>query len=130
VHSEDYEETISARTTITVIRPDASRQDYSFVNVAVANLAFNTTGQASGIYQVEVKMEDSYGKATTVKIGSFEIKPAPASFPLREATLGISVIGLVILILILLLVFRRFPTQSASSPPPAPPTPPSPPETP
>ncbi|NWG10268.1 S8 family serine peptidase [Candidatus Bathyarchaeota archaeon] len=113
---EDPEDIIPARITISIISPVGVRQDFNYSNVAAANVVFDTTDKAEGIYQVEVTVEDSNGKTTTATVGSFEITVIGFQFPVSEATFGIGIIGLVVLILILFLIYRRFPAPSSVPP--------------
>jgi subtilisin family serine protease len=115
---EDPEDIIPAKITISIINPVGVRQDFNYSNVAAANVVFDTTSKAEGIYQVEVTVQDSNGGTTTATVDSFEITAVGLQFPVREATLGIGIIALVVLILILFLVYRRFPAPSAPTPPP------------
>jgi hypothetical protein len=114
-NGEDVEDAVLANITLSVIDPDGTKSDYNFLNTVSASIAFNTTGKPTGIYQVQVQMKDAGGATTTVNIGLFKVNPVPVTFPIREATFGVSVIGLVALIFILLLIFQRFPGKSPTA---------------
>jgi subtilisin family serine protease len=110
VGCEDAEDSVPANITVTVTFPNGTTTAQTFSGMALASLAFDTANQPKGIYQVTVTAEDSEGASTTAIIGNFEVKPAPAAeFPIREATLGIGVIGLILLAVVMLLIFMRLP---------------------
>jgi hypothetical protein len=111
VNSEDPEDTIPTRIVISIINPVGLRQDFNYSNLLIANLAFDTEGKAEGIYQVELAIQDSYGKTTSAIIGSFTIEAIPTVFPTEEVILGLVAATLSILILMLFLIYRRLPKQ-------------------
>lgn len=117
VGAEDAEDIIPANITVTVMDPTGATTVHTFNNMALASLAVNTTGKPTGIYQVTAVATDSQGASTAATIGHFEVKPAPsAGLPIREATLGIGIIGLVLLVFAVLLLFMRLPSKAQPAP--------------
>jgi len=113
LNTKDVEDGVPASIKVSVIAPNGSSYDYNFTNMGFVTLIFDTSNKPAGIYNVNASVKDSNNAQTTATIGFFEVEPIPpepaAPFPIREATFGISIIGLVALILILLLIIQRFP---------------------
>lgn len=113
LNTKDVEDGVPASIKVSVIAPNGSSYDYNFTNIGFVSLTFDTSNMPAGIYNVNASVKDSNNAQTAATIGFFEVEPIPpepaAPFPIREATFGISIIGLVVLILILLLIIQRFP---------------------
>lgn len=123
----DAEDVVPASIAVAITDPNGTSTTQTFSNMAVASLAFSTDGKAVGIYQVTAVAQDSDGASTSAVIGNFEVEATPAAgFPIREATFGIGIIGLVLLIVAVLLLFMRLPakpkTAAAAAAPAAVPT--------
>jgi len=115
LNTRDTEDGVPTFIMISIIAPNGSSYGYNYTNMGFVNLIFDTSGMAEGVYSVNALIKDSNDAQTAATIGHFEVKPVPPEpFPIREATLGIGVIGLVALLLILLLVFQRLPGKPST----------------
>ncbi len=119
---EDAEDGTPTGTNVTLTSPTGATYKYTFTNTRYANVAFNTTGMQTGVYDVHVLIWDSQGATTSATVGSFEVehaaeaKPAAAEFWIEELSLGIGTISLVTLIAIALLIWKRtFHSTTATS---------------
>jgi hypothetical protein len=113
----DVEDDVPTNITLTVTAPAGATTTQTFINMAFASLAFNTENKPTGIYQVTATAEDSQGALTTAIIGNFEVEPVPpAGFPMREATLGVGITGLIFLIIAVLLLLTRLPGKPKPTP--------------
>jgi len=109
LNTKDLEDGAPTNITITVTTPNGTSYNYNFTNVSFVTAIFDTTDKPEGVYQITATLKDSNGALTTANIGHFEVKVVAAGFPIREATLGIGVAGLILLIIAVLLMFMRLP---------------------
>jgi hypothetical protein len=109
LNTKDLEDGAPTNITITVTTPNGTAYNYNFTNVSFVTAIFDTSDKPEGVYQVTATLKDSNGASTTASIGHFEVKVVAAGFPIREATFGIGVAGLILLIIAVLLMFMRLP---------------------
>jgi len=109
LNTRDLEDGAPTNITISVIAPDGTSYDYNFTNVSFVTATFDTSDKPEGVYQVTATVKDSNGASTIANIGHFEVKVVAAGFPIREATFGIGLAGLILLIIAVLLMFMRLP---------------------
>jgi len=109
LNTKDLEDGAPTNITITVTTPNGTPYNYNFTNVSFVTATFDTSDKPEGVYQVTATVKDSNGASTTANIGHFEVKVVAAGFPIREATFGIGLAGLILLIIAVLLMFMRLP---------------------
>jgi hypothetical protein len=118
VGAEDLEDGTPTQINITITSSTGgSIYNGTFTNTRFANVVFDTTSIAQGVYSIYVTASDSNGAKTTANIGSFEIILAPMAFPVQEIGLGVGIMALIALIAIAMLLWRR---PSGVTPTPAP----------
>jgi predicted phage tail protein len=116
VGTEDVEDGTPAQINVTITSPNGTVYPYSFTNARFANVVFDTTGMAKGVYNIHATAKDSQGAETTVNIGSFEVIAPPTVMPIKEIGLGVGIMALIALIAIAMLLWRR-PSGLTPTPP-------------
>jgi subtilisin family serine protease len=76
LNTKDTEDGVPASIRISVITPSGLSHNYNFTNVLFATVNFNTSSVATGIYTVNVTVQDSNAAQTSAQIGLFEVQAA------------------------------------------------------